>query len=72
VGEIFSGDPYADATGSAFQAGFRHFISEYIQVDATVGSGISGQNRMPVWGTVGLRLVSRPIGIRGLLRKVRL
>jgi hypothetical protein len=62
VSEVFSGDPYAESSGIAVQAGFRHFISEYIQVDATVGSGMTGRPRLPVWGTVGLRLVTPPLG----------
>jgi hypothetical protein len=62
VSEVFSGDPYAESSGLAFQAGFRHFISEYIQIDATIGSGMSGQPRLPVWGTGGLRLVTPPLG----------
>jgi hypothetical protein len=62
VGEVFSGDPYAESSGIAFQAGFRHFFSDYIQIDATVGSGMSGQPRLPVWATVGLRLVTPPLG----------
>jgi hypothetical protein len=64
VGEVFSGDPYAESSGLAFQGGFRHFISEYIQIDATIGSGISGQPRLPLWGTVGLRLATPPLGRR--------
>lgn len=62
VGEVFSGDPYAESSGVAVQAGFRHFISEYIQIDATVGKGMSGQPRLPIWATVGLRLVTPPLG----------
>jgi hypothetical protein len=69
VGEVFSGDPYAESSGLAFQAGFRHFISEYIQIDATVGSGMTGAPRLPVWGTVGLRLVTPPLG-RAVFKKV--
>jgi hypothetical protein len=69
VSEIFSGDPYAESSGIAFQGGFRHFFSEYIQVDATIGSGMSGQPRLPVWGTVGLRMVTPPLG--RVLRKFR-
>lgn len=71
VSEMFSGDPYADSSGTAFQAGFRHFFSEYIQVDATIGSGLSGQPRLPLWATVGLRMVTRPLG-RKVFRKLRL
>ena len=64
VSEVFSGDPYAESSGVAVQGGFRHFISEYIQIDATVGTGMSGQPRLPVWGTVGLRLATPPLGRR--------
>ena len=64
VSEVFSGDPYAESSGIAFQTGFRHFISEYIQVDATIGSGVSGQPRLPVWATVGLRLATPPLSRR--------
>ena len=70
VSEVFSGDPYAESSGIAFQAGFRHFVSQYIQIDATVGSGISGQPRLPVWATVGLRLATPPLG-RKVLEKFR-
>ena len=70
VSEVFSGDPYAESSGIAFQAGFRHFISEYIQIDATIGSGTSGQPRLPVWGTVGIRLVTAPLG-RRVFNKLR-
>ena len=62
VSEVFSGDPYAASSGLAFQAGFRHFVSDYIQIDATIGSGMTGQPRLPVWGTVGIRLVTAPLG----------
>lgn len=58
VGEVFSGDPYVPGTGTAYQVGFRHFISDLIQVDMTVGEGIAGANPMPLWGSAGLRLVT--------------
>ena len=70
VSEVFSGDPYAESSGMAFQAGFRHFVSQYIQIDATVGTGISGQPRLPVWATVGLRLATPPLG-RKVLEKFK-
>lgn len=70
VGEVFSGDPYAESSGVAFQGGFRHFISEYIQIDATIGSGMTGQPRLPVWGTVGLRLATPPLS-RKVFEKLR-
>lgn len=71
VTEVFSGDPYTASPGVAFQGGFRHFISEYIQVDATVGSGMAGDPRLPLWATVGVRLVTPPLG-RKVFEKIRL
>jgi hypothetical protein len=59
VGEIFSGDPYIPGSGTAWQAGFRHFISEFLQVDMTLGKGISGNPPMELWGTAGVRWVIR-------------
>jgi hypothetical protein len=58
VGELFSGDPYIPGTGLSYQAGFRHFISDYIQVDATVGQGLAGNNILPFWFSVGARFVT--------------
>jgi len=58
VGEVFSGDPYIPGTGLAWQAGFRHFISDLIQVDATLGKGISGSTIMPLWFSIGARFVT--------------
>lgn len=58
VAEIFSGDPYAASSGGAYQAGFRYAISEKVQVDATIGSGLWGNPRLDTWAGVGLRFVS--------------
>lgn len=58
LGEIFSGDPYVPGSGISCQAGFRHFISDFIQLDLTVGKGISGEATLPVWYSVGVRLVT--------------
>ncbi len=60
VGEIFHGDPYAGDAGGAFQTGFRHFISEKIQIDATVGSGLWGDNKPETFFGCGLRIVFGP------------
>ncbi|HEU4533871.1 MAG TPA: hypothetical protein VFS00_07120 [Polyangiaceae bacterium] len=60
VGEIFSGDPYAAASGAAVQAGARYFVSSVVQVDSTVGRGIWGEPALPLWGTLGLRIASAP------------
>jgi len=57
VSEIFYGDPYSGEEGGAFQVGFRHFISENIQVDATVGSGLWGSPRVETFVGFGFRIV---------------
>jgi hypothetical protein len=57
VGEIFSGDPYVPGTGLAYQTGFRYFVSSRIQIDATMGQGLAGQNKMPFWAGFGARFV---------------
>ena len=61
VGEVISGDPYEPTAGGAGQAGFRYIISDRVQVDATVGGGLWGETRLPMWGTAGLRLVGGPL-----------
>jgi hypothetical protein len=58
LGEIFSGDPYVPGSGLSYQAGFRHFVNNFVQLDLTVGQGISGQNKLPFWYGVGVRLVT--------------
>jgi hypothetical protein len=57
VAEIFSGDPYTQASGHAFQVGLRYFISRNIQVDATVGSGLGGSSTIDTWAGCGLRMI---------------
>ena len=57
VGEFISGDPYVSETGVAYQTGFRYFINDHIQIDAEVGQGLTGQDKMPFWCGLGLRLV---------------
>jgi hypothetical protein len=56
IGELFSGDPYAEESGMAFQAGFRFVVSENVQIDVTFGSGITGTPTLPPYSTLGLRL----------------
>ena len=58
VGEIFSGDPYIPGTGMAFQTGYRYFINDLLQIDMTVGKGIAGENKMPLWFSSGVRVVT--------------
>jgi hypothetical protein len=41
----------------AYQAGFRYFISDLIQVDAEFGQGLSGKEKIPFWLGFGARFV---------------
>lgn len=58
VGEVFSGDPYIPGTGTAYQLGYRYFFSDLFQIDMTVGNGIGGETPLPLWFSVGVRLVT--------------
>jgi hypothetical protein len=58
VGELFSGDPYVPGTGLSYQVGFRHFFSDLVQIDATIGQGLAGENKFPLWCSAGVRLVT--------------
>ncbi len=57
VAEIFSGDPYSQTSGQAFQVGFRYFVSRNVQIDATVGSGLGGSPEIDTWAGCGLRVI---------------
>jgi hypothetical protein len=57
VMEYFSGDPYVPGSGAAYQAGIRHFFSDDLQIDATLGEGLKGAHPMPFWFSLGLRWV---------------
>ncbi len=57
VAEIFSGDPYVPGSGTSWQAGFRHFFSDDLQIDGTVGKGIHGSPALPMWVSAGVRIV---------------
>ena len=61
VGELFSGDPYVSNSGGATQLGFRYIFNDHIQLDATVGTGIFGVEKLPVWATSGIRIVSHKL-----------
>lgn len=58
VGELFSGDPYIPGAGLSYQCGFRHFFNDLVQIDATLGEGLAGENKLPFWFSVGLRVVT--------------
>lgn len=61
VGEVVYGDPYRAGGGAAFQTGFRYILNDHVQIDTTVGYGLSGPERAPLWGSAGLRVVSSPL-----------
>jgi hypothetical protein len=58
VAEIFSGDPYIPGTGTSWQAGYRYFFSDLLQIDMTIGDGIAGDVIMPLWFSAGVRIVT--------------
>ncbi|MEI6155069.1 MAG: hypothetical protein WCQ90_13390 [Deltaproteobacteria bacterium] len=58
VMEVFCNDPYAGKIGGAYQAGFRHIISDHIQIDFTGGSGLFGSNQINSFVGMGVRFVS--------------
>lgn len=58
IGEVFSGDPYTQGSGGAAQGGFRIIFDEHLQLDGTVGSGLWGDTKLPVWFSSGVRFVS--------------
>ncbi|MES2525483.1 MAG: transporter [Bdellovibrionota bacterium] len=50
-----NGDTYALLPGMALQVGFRHQYDEKLQLDGTIGRGVSGDPLLPVWVTLGIR-----------------
>lgn len=61
VVEVFSGDPYIGGGGGAVQTGMRFIISEHVQIDTTMGTGIWGSAPLATWMTAGLRLATGPL-----------
>lgn len=61
IGEIFSGDPYAQSSGGAYQLGFRIIFNDHLQLDATWGGGLWGDTIQPVWVSSGVRIVSHKL-----------
>lgn len=56
--EAFYNDPYVGKTGGAYQAGFRHIVSDNLQIDMTMGGGFFGSEQIPTFVGMGLRIVS--------------
>jgi hypothetical protein len=59
--EVFYNDPYAGAIGGAYQIGFRYVVSDKIQVDMTMGSGLFGSTQIPTFVGMGLRMLSNKL-----------
>lgn len=57
VGEIAYGDAFTGEDTGIVQLGGRYIFNDHVQMDFTVGHGIFGTLR-PLWGTLGLRLVT--------------
>ena len=53
--EASNGEVTALNPGISSQLGFRHDIDAQLQIDGTVGTGLSGNPRLPFWMTVGIR-----------------
>ncbi len=61
IGEIFSGDPYVQTAGAAYQAGFRMIFDDHVQLDGTWGGGVWGDSVMPFWVSSGIRVVTHEL-----------
>ncbi len=53
--EASNGDIYSINPGTAAQVGFRHDLSQRLQFDGTIGSGIVGRPALPLWITMGIK-----------------
>ena len=61
IAEVFSGNPYVRGSGGAYQAGFRMIFNDHLQLDGTWGGGLWGDERLPVWLSSGVRIVSHEL-----------
>lgn len=61
IGEVFSGDPYVQGSGGAYQAGFRMIFDDHVQLDGTWGEGLWGNSPLPLWFSSGVRIVSHKL-----------
>jgi hypothetical protein len=61
IAEVFSGDPYVQGSGGAYQVGFRQIFNDHLQLDGTWGGGLWGDTILPVWFSSGVRIVSHKL-----------
>lgn len=55
--ESSNGEVYAFIPGIALQTGFRYDLTSRLQVDGTIGRGVTGDPLLPIWGTLGVRWI---------------
>lgn len=53
--EASNGEVYAIIPGIASQIGFRTDVNDHLQIDATMGTGLTGDPRLPFWTTIGFK-----------------
>ena len=58
--ELFSGDPFLGGRQGAGHLCLRFYVAEALQLDATAGRGLWGDQQLATWGTLGLRVVGGP------------
>lgn len=58
IAEIYSGDPYVQGSGGAYQLGFRQIYNDHLQLDFTLGGGLFGDVLLPPFVSSGVRIVS--------------
>lgn len=56
--ESTNGEIYGFFPGVIAQTGIRHDVNSNLQIDATVGRGLSGNPLLPYWVTLGFKLVT--------------
>jgi len=54
-GELFSGDPDTDDADGAAHAGAKYAFSDSFHIDATFGTGVWGDAKLPPFATAGIR-----------------
>ena len=60
VAEIFYSDPFDPGFELGSQLGLRLILNEQVQLDAAFGSEFTFAGEVHPWGTLGLRLVTKP------------
>lgn len=56
--ETSNGDVFALNPGIAAQTGLRYDLTDTFQIDGTVGTGLSGNPKLPYWVTVGIKTLT--------------